>query len=312
MASSDYYQILGVPRNATHDEIRKAYKKLARENHPDTKPGDKAAAERFKQASEANEVLGDEEKRKQYDQYGDAYKYARQGGRGPGGPGGSGPVDLDSVFGQGGVDLGDIFGGMFGGRGGAGNGGGRRRSTASRGEDLQTSIQIPFQMAATGGNYDVTVNRGESVDTLGVKVPPGVQSGDTIRLGKQGSPGAGGGPAGDLMITIQIAPHPYFRREGNDVILECPLSVTEAMLGTRVDVPTLTEGQVTMTIPAGTSSGAKLRLREKGFPNRKTGTKGDQYVIVRIMVPKTVDEATSELLTQLAAKLPPVDRSEWK
>ena len=114
------------------------------------------------------------------------------------------------------------------------------------------------------------------------------------------------------MITVQIAPHPYFRRDGHDVILECPLSVTEALLGTRVDVPTLTEGQVTLTIPAGTSSGAKLRLRGKGFPNRKTGTPGDQYVITKITVPKTVDEETRELLTQLAAKLPAVDRSEWK
>jgi len=311
MPSSDYYQILGVPRNATHDEIRKAYKKLARENHPDTKPGDKVAAERFKQASEANEVLGDEEKRKQYDQYGDAYKYARQGG-GPGGPGGSGPIDLDSVFGQGGVDLGDIFGGVFGGGRSSGGTAGRRRSTASRGEDLQTSILIAFQMAATGGSYDVTINRGGSVDTLAVKVPAGVQYGDTIRLGKQGSPGAGGGPAGDLLITVQIAPHPFFRREGHDVVLECPLSVTEAILGTRVDVPTLTEGVVKLTIPAGTSSGAKLRLRGKGFPNRKAGTAGDQYVIARIMVPKTVDEETSALLSQLATMIPPVDRSDWK
>ena len=310
MPSSDYYQTLGVPRTATHDEIRKAYKKLARENHPDTKPGDKAAAERFKQASEAYEVLGDKEKRKQYDQYGEAYKYARQGG-GPGGPGGAGPVDLESVFGQSGVDLGDIFGGVFGGRNSGGPG--RRRSPpVQKGEDFQTSILIPFQMAATGGNYDVSINRDGSVETLGVKVPAGVQQGDTIRLGQQGSHGSGGGPAGDLMITVQIAPHPYFRRDGHDVILECPLSVTEALLGTRVDVPTLTEGQVTLTIPAGTSSGSKLRLRGKGFPNRKTGTPGDQYVIAKITVPKTVDAETRELLTQLAAKLPAVDRSEWK
>ncbi len=307
MANSDFYQILGVPRSATHDEIRKAYKKLARENHPDTKPGDKVAAEKFKQASEAYEVLGDEEKRKQYDQYGDAYKYARQGGAGSGG---AGPIDLESVFGQGGVDLGDIFGGMFGGRGGAG--GGRRRTTAARGEDLQTSIQIPFQMAATGGNYDVSINRGGDVETLSVKVPAGVQQGDTIRLSKQGSPGAGGGTAGDLLITVQIAPHPYFRREGNDVILECPLSVTDAMLGTRIDVPTLTEGSVTLTIPAGTSSGAKLRLRGKGFPNRKTGVAGDQYVVTKIVVPKTLDDSAKDLLNQLAGKLAPIERTEWK
>lgn len=308
MPSSDYYQTLGVPRSATHDQIRKAYKKLARENHPDSKPGDKAAAERFKQASEAYEVLGDEEKRKQFDQYGEAYKYARQGG-GPGGPSRSGPIDLESVFGQGGVDLDDIFGGVFGGR--PGGNGGRRRTHAAKGEDLQTSILIPFQMAATGGNYDVTINNGGSVETLGVKVPAGVQPGDTIRLGGQGSPGSGGGPAGDLLITVQIAPHPYFRREGDNVILECPLSITEALLGTRIDVPTLTEGLVTLTIPAGTSSGSKLRLRGKGFPNRKTSTPGDQYVIAKIVVPKTIDEKTRELAEQLSAVIPPVDRKEW-
>jgi curved DNA-binding protein len=219
-------------------------------------------------------------------------------------------VDLESVFGQGGVDLGDLFGGVFGGRG---TGGGRRRSPpAQKGEDFQTSILIPFQMAATGGTYDVSINRDGKVDTLGVKVPAGVQQGDTIRLGQQGSPGSGGGPAGDLLIMVQIAPHPYFRRDGNDVLLDCPLSVTEALLGTRVDVPTLTEGQVTLTIPAGTSSGAKLRLRGKGFPNRKTGTSGDQYVIAKIVVPKTVDTETRDLLSQLAARLPAIDRSEWR
>lgn len=305
MPGTDYYQILGVPRSATHDEIRKAYKKLARENHPDTKPGDKAAAERFKQASEAYEVLGDEEKRKQYDQFGEAYKYARQGG-GPGG--GAGPIDLESVFGQGGVDLGDLFGGMFGG---SGSRGGRRRPQAARGEDIHDTILIPFQMAANGGSYDVTVNRNGKTETLSPKIPAGIQSGETIRLAGQGSPGSGGGPAGDLLVTVNVAPHPYFRREGSDVVLECPLSVTEALLGTRVDVPTLTEGMVTLTIPPGTSSGAKLRLKGKGFPNRKTGAAGDQYVVAKITVPKTLDEDTRQVVESLASRIPPADRSGW-
>lgn len=307
MSSSDYYQTLGVPRTATHDEIRKAYKKLARENHPDTKPDDKAAAERFKQASEAYEVLGDEEKRKQYDQYGEAYKYARQGG----GPGGPGPIDLESVFGQGGVDLGDLFGGMFGGRGKAGGTGGRRRSSAMRGSDLQTSMTIPFQMAATGGTYDVSVDRNGTVETLSVKVTPGINPGDTIRLAGQGSAGTGGGPAGDLLIQVLVAAHPFFRREGNDVMLDCPLSVTEAMLGARIDVPTLTDGMVKLTIPPGTSSGAKLRLRGKGFQNRKSGVAGDQFVIVKIVVPKTLDATTRDLIEQLSRHIPPADRQQW-
>ncbi|RLS57061.1 MAG: J domain-containing protein [Planctomycetota bacterium] len=302
MANSDYYQTLGVSRSATHDEIRRAYKKLAKENHPDSKPGDKAAAERFKQVSEAYEVIGDEEKRKQYDQYGEAYKYARQGG---GGPSGAGPIDLESVFGQGGVDLGDLFGGVFGG------GRGGRKARPRAGEDQTTSIQVPFQMAATGGNYDVTLHRGDRSETLGVKIPPGIQPGDTIRLAGQGSPGAGGGPAGDLLITVQIAPHPFFRREGRDVLLDCPLSITEATLGTRVDVPTLTEGAMTLTIPPGTSSGTRLRLRGKGFLDRKTKQHGDQYVIAKVMAPKVIDDPMRTLLEQLAKSLPPVDRSEW-
>ncbi len=302
MANSDYYQTLGVARSATHEEIRRAYKKLAKENHPDAKPGDKAAGERFKQASEAYEVLGDEEKRQQYDQYGDAYKHVRQGGGG-----GAGPVDLESVFGNG--DFGDIFSSVFGG--GGGRPAGRRGRAPRAGENLTTSILIPFQMAATGGNYDVTIDRGSSSETLAVKVPAGIQHGDTVRLAGQGSPGSGGGPSGDLLITVQIAPHPFFRREGRDLLLDCPLSLTEAALGTRIDVPTLNDGPVTLTIPPGTSSGMRLRLRGKGFLDRKSNANGDQYVIIKIIAPKTINDETRDLLGQLSQTLPAVDRSEW-
>ncbi|MFV0444185.1 MAG: DnaJ C-terminal domain-containing protein [Planctomycetaceae bacterium] len=303
----DYYQVLGVARRATEDEIRKAFKRLARENHPDLKPNDAAAAERFKQANEAYEVLSDAEKRKQYDTFGSAWKHASKQGAGPfpgGNPfGGGQPVDIDlgDLFGggEGGIDLGDLFGGRGGGR----RAGRHRRSAAAKGGDLRTEINIPFTMAATGGDYDVHLSRNGTPETLTVKVPAGVRDGGTIRLAGQGESGTNGGPAGDLLITMHLAAHPYFRREGNDVYLDVPLTITEAALGTKVDVPTLTEGTVTLTIPAGTSSGAKLRLKGKGFPDLKTHDHGDQYAVVKIVPPKHPSPRVRELLEHLSTEL---------
>lgn len=307
---SDYYQTLGVPRNATQEQIRKAYKKIARENHPDVKPGDNAASERFKQATEAYDVLGDAEKRKQYDQFGDAYKYAGAAGKAGGGPfpgggfrGGSGPIDLSDLFG-GEVDLGDLFGGAFGGGGPRASGGRRGARAARPGRDVQTEIQIPFQMAAGGGSYDVNVQRNGTVDRLSVKVPAGVHEGSVIRLAGEGEPGTGGGPAGDILITVHVAAHPYFRREGDDVLVEAPVTVSEAALGAMVDVPTLTEGLVSVRVPSGTSSGTKLRLRGKGFPDPKTKTPGDQYVIVRIVLPKALNERAKTLVKEFDEAAP--------
>ena len=303
----DYYKVLGVSRSASEDEIRKAYKRLARENHPDLKPDDPAAAERFKQASEAYEVLGDAEKRKQYDTFGAAWKQAGQGG-GPfrgGSPFGGGgrqvDIDIGDIFGGGagggGVDLEDILGGMFGG---GRRGGRQRRPASSRGGDLRTEVTVPFTMAATGGDYDVHLNRSGESETLTVKVPAGIRDGGVIRLAGQGQPGTGGGAAGDLLITVHLAPHPWFRREGNDVYLEVPLTISEAALGAKVDVPTLADGTVTLTIPAGTSSGSKLRLKGKGFPDLKANSHGDQYAIVKIVVPKGADGRVKELMEELA------------
>jgi DnaJ-class molecular chaperone len=303
----DYYKVLGVSRTATDDEIRKAYKRIARENHPDVKPNDPAAAERFKQANEAYEVLSDADKRKQYDQFGAAWKHAGQRGGpfpggGPFGGGGGQPVDIDlgDLFGggQGGVDLGDIFGGMFGG--GRRAGGRQRRSAAARGEDLRTEITIPFTLAATGGSYDVHLQRNGTSETLTVKIPAGIKDGGVVRLAGQGQPGTGGAAAGDLLISVHMAPHPYFRRDGNDVLLDVPLTIAEAALGARVDVPTLTEGTVTLTIPPGTSSGARLRLKGKGFPDPKSREHGDQYAIVKIVAPKELAPRMRELLEELS------------
>jgi DnaJ-class molecular chaperone len=301
---ADYYKILGVPRTATKEQIRKAYKKIARESHPDVKPGDKAASERFKQASEAWDVLGDDEKRKQYDQFGEAYKYAGRAGAGPfpggGGFRGSGPIDLGEIFG-GQVDLEDLLGGMFGGRGGK-TGGGRRGRQAgpviSKGEDLTAEMTVPFQVAAEGGRHDIAVQRDGKGERLTVKVPPGVSDGSVIRLGGEGTPGLNGGPAGDLLITVRVAPHPYFRREGSDLLLEVPITVAEAGLGAKIDVPTLSEGTVTVTVPPGTSSGTKLRLRGKGVSDPKTKARGDQFVVVKIVIPRSLSDDAQQRLRE--------------
>jgi DnaJ-class molecular chaperone len=291
----DYYQILGVSRSATQEEIRKAYKKLARENHPDVKPGDKQAADRFKQATEAYDVLGDPEKRKKYDQFGHAFRPGAAGSS----PFGAGPVDLRDLFGSG-FDLGDLLGGEFG----SGFSGGRGARAAARGRDIRTSIVIPFDVAAQGGTHSLSLQRGGETVRLDVKIPAGIRSGSVVRLAGQGEEGTSGGETGDLLITVEVAPHPYFRREGDDVLIEVPITVTESALGARIDVPTLSEGLVTVTVPAGTSSAARLRLRGKGFVNSRTGHRGDQFVIVRIVVPRQLSPRAEELLRDFAAEAP--------
>ena len=299
---NDFYKVLGVSKSSTQDEIRKAYKKIARENHPDVKPDDKAAAERFKEAAEAYEVLGDEEKRKQYDQFGAAYRHAGGAGGSPFGRGGAGPVDLGDLFG-GQFDLGDLFGGL-GGAQGPRSGQGRPRAQPTKGQDVTTAIQVPFQISAEGGVHELVVKRGTDVEKLDVRIPAGIKPGGTLRLSGKGEPSPTGGAAGDLLVTVNVAPHPYFRREGSNVLVDVPLTVTEASLGAKVDVPTLTEGHVTLTIPPATASGAKLRLKGKGFPDQKTKVAGDQFVVVKIVPAKELSDRATELLQQLANEVP--------
>lgn len=286
--AEDYYQVLGVKRDASADEIRKVYRKLSRENHPDVKKDDKAADAKFKQVQEAYAVLGDAEKRAQYDRFGHAFNQA--GGRGQAPPwaaggGGAGPIDIGDLFGEG-VDLGDLFGG-FTGRGGFG--GGRRAASArpAKGQDLRAELTVPFLIAAEGGQHELTLDRAGKTERITVKIPAGLTEGSTIRLAGEGHPGAAGGPSGDLLLTIHVAPHPYFRREGNDLHVDIPITPSEAVLGAKVEAPTLSEGRVVVTIPPGTSSGRKLRLRGKGVPDRKTGTRGDLYVVAKVVVPES-------------------------
>lgn len=301
MAGKDYYKILGVSREATADEIRKAYKKLARENHPDTKPGDEQAAQRFKDIQEAHAVLGDAEKREQYDRYGAAF---RDGGRGPfqqTWTSSAGPVDFSELFG-GGIDLSDLFGGGAG-AGGPGAGGfrgaGRQAARPQKGEDVRMEIEVPFQIAAEGGSHSVALRRGDKTERITVKVPAGVDTGSVIRLSGQGHPGIHGGPAGDLKLTVKASPHPWFKRNGANLLLDVPITPAEAALGAKVEVPTLSEGKVNVTIPPGTSSGTKLRLRGKGVIDQKTKQRGDQFVVAKIVVPTELSERARELYREL-------------
>jgi DnaJ-class molecular chaperone len=293
----DPYEVLGVKRDASEDEIKKAYRKLARQYHPDRNPGDKQAEAHFKEVQAAYEILSDKTKRQQYDQFG----FAGPGGfagRGPGtgnfrwgggaGPGGFefqnvNPEDLASIFGQFGMggeaaDLGEIFGRQARGR--------TRRQRAPR--EVEAEVSIPFLTAAQGGKVSLSVDGRE----LEVKIPAGIESGKKLRLGGQGPGGA------DLLVKINVEPHPYFRREGKDVILEVPLSVSEAVLGTTVDVPTVSGGRLSVKVRPGTSGGSRMRLRGQGIAG------GDQYLEIKIVVPAHVDERSRELLEEFARHNP--------
>ncbi len=313
MAEVDYYKTLGIPRTASADEIRKAYKKLARKYHPDVRPGDKDAADQFKRVQAAYAVLGDAEKRVQYDRYGHAFN----GGRG------GGPYRTAWAAGPDGthaVDLSDLFSHIFGGeayQGGGGPfpggspfpGGGFRHESSRhsepageprKGEDINFDVTVPFNVAAEGGSHGLQIRRGDQTERITVKIPPGVQEGGTIRLAGQGQPSPSGGPTGDLLLTIHIAPHPYFYREGSNLLVDVPITPSEAALGTKIEVPTLSEGHVNVKVPPGTSSGTRLRLRGKGVPNPKTHERGDQFVVVKIVLPHETSDAAKKLYSELA------------
>lgn len=299
MPDSDYYKTLGVSRNASADEIRKAYRKLSRENHPDVKKDDPAAAELFKQVQNAYEVLSDPEKREQYDRYGAAFQQA--GRRHPGGGPGGGTYTWSSGGGQEvPFDLNDLFGRSFDFEDALGGGRRGRGRPPQRGQDVEASVRIAFETAAVGGSVDIQLEMQSGTQTLSVKIPPGVDTGSVIRLSGQGHPGRFQGPPGDLLLTVQVEPHRYFRRDGSDLLVDVPITPSEAVLGAKVEVPTLTEGLVMVTVPPGTSSGMKLRLRGKGVINPQTRQPGDQYAVMKIVVPRPASEAVQELYRQLA------------
>ncbi|NBB92211.1 MAG: DnaJ domain-containing protein [Gammaproteobacteria bacterium] len=297
MQFKDYYKTLGVESGASADEIKRAYRKLARQYHPDRNK-DTGSEDRFKEIGEAYEVLKDPEKRKQYDQL-------RAGGwRGgddfeppPGWTGGFRPGGSQAGGGQGFGGFGDfsdffetLFGGGLGGMGGA------RRQQRARGRDITASVEIDLDTAFNGGKRRITLDRGGQRQSLEVNIPTGVTPGRKIRLAGQGEPGVGGGPAGDLLMEVAIAPHPLFRLEGRDVLVDLPVAPWEAALGAEVRVPTL-GGKVTMNVPAGSSTGKKMRLKGRGLSGKPAG---DQIVNLKVVVPKPQSDRERALYEELA------------
>lgn len=325
MPDRDYYDILGVARSASPDEIKKAYRGLARKYHPDLNPGDKTAEANFKEAQEAYEILSDKEKRALYDQFGRAgFQGAGAGGargpnpewftRGAGGPGGPGfeNIDFSQFFTNAGgpqADMGDegagggIFEEILGRMRGGGSARGARRPRPSAARDVEANLTIPFLTAVRGGETTVELDRSGIRETLSVKIPPGIKSKGKIRLRGRGQPGGGGEPAGDLIVTVEVEPHAYFTREDRNLLIDVPISIGEAVLGAKVEVPTI-QGTKTVPIPPGSTSGQKLRLRGQGIPAHGDHPAGDLFVVLKVAVPRTIDEESRRLIEEFAAKNP--------
>ena len=283
----DPYDILGVPRSATPEQIREAHRKLAKKFHPDLNKTAEAGA-KFKEIQEAYDLLSDAQKRKQFDQFGHAGP--SMGGAAGGAQGGWGNVDASTFE--------EIFGDFMGG--GARRAGGRRGG-ARAGEDLESRITVDFMTAALGGVRHVSLESGGQPISLDVRIPPGIESGGDLRLRGNGGEGLGGGPAGDLVLHITVAPHPWFRREGLDVVVEVPISIAECALGTSVEVPLL-EGTATLRVPAGTASGKRLRLKGKGVAAK--GDTGDLYAVIRVEAPKALNDEDRAALERMKATEP--------
>lgn len=351
----DYYEVLEVGRGASDTDIKKAYRKLAKQYHPDVNPGDKNAEARFKEVNEAYEVLSDPQKKARYDQYGHA-------GVDPNSFGGAGAGFGDFDFGG----IGDIFESFFGG-GGFGRSS-RSRNGPQKGADIRHSIQLTFEEAAFGVEKEISISRHENCSTCSgtgarpgtspetckhcngtgqvqyrqstpfgqfvnvktcdvcrgegrivtnpcpdcngrgkvkktvkrkINIPAGIDDGQTISLRGEGEPGSKGGPAGDVYVTVAVRPHAIFRRQGNDVVCEMPITFVQASLGAELEVPTL-DGRVKYSIPEGTQTGSIFRLKNKGIPYLRGTGRGDQYVKVEIDVPKKLNEKQKELLRQFA------------
>lgn len=340
--TQDYYELLGVKKDAAADEIKKAYRRLARKYHPDLNPGDAASEKKFKEINEAYEVLSNDKKRKEYDQFG---KTPFEGAQGFGGF-----RTQDYATGFGGAE--DIFSNLFNNF--------RYQESPLRGSDLVTHLDISLEEAYQGVTKSVTLTRevsckrcggsgaeksetclqckgagsikqsrgmfkmsqpchacngsgkkiskacsvcrgnGSSATTESIKfkIPPGADTGSRVKLRGMGSAGVKGGPAGDLYIELGVMPHPTFKREGNSIHVDVPVNMIEATLGGKIKVPTL-DGTVTMTLPPGTDSGKKFKLKGKGIPNRKTGIRGDEFAVIQIVVPKKVSQKTKEALEEI-------------
>lgn len=320
----DYYEVLGVKRDATDEQIRQAYRKLARKHHPDVNPGDKVAEDRFKELNEANEVLSDPEKRKRYDQLGANWKNGAEFTPPPGWGRVNVEVDdLGGMFGGGGFS--DFFETFFGGARTAGPSEHRRRGARNRGgrgQDAEAEMEISLEDAHAGGRHRITLQgtrpcaacggkgvtsgvvcmtcRGSgqilSPKTIDVNIPPAAREGSVIKVGKQGQPGTS--EPGDLYIKLKIKPHPIFTVSGDDITAEVPISPCEAVLGATIDAPTI-DGKAEVKIPAGAQGGQRLRLRGQGL-NKRSGGRGDQYVKLKIVVPTHPTDREKQLYKELS------------
>ena len=305
--AKDFYKTLGVPRDASQADIEKAYRNLARKYHPDKNPDDKSAKKKFQEVQAAFDVLGDAQKRETYDRYGSSFDTAGAGGpysgtwrAGPGGFGGHGFEDIDfsqffgDRFGGGGAgaDFSELFG-QFRPRGGAT----RTAAPPRRGADLRSDITVPFATAVTGGEAQIQLARPSGkTETIAVKIPPGIEDGKKIRLRGHGQPAARGGKPGDILITVHVAPHPSFERRGNNLHLRLPVTLAEAVEGAKVDVPT-PRGTVSLSVPPGTSSGTKLRIKGHGVAP-PGAPPGDLLAEVMINLPKQVDDEARQAIRQ--------------
>lgn len=315
----DFYKVLGVARNASQDEIKSAYRRLARQYHPDVNK-DPDAQKRFTSVQEAYDVLGDEEKRRVYDQVGHSGfggGFPRGAGAGGpragtytwsnvGGPGGSSvdPDDVSSIFEE-------VFGAGFGPRGRTRAHSARQRSRNARGADAESEVTVPFDVALRGGAQTVRIRRGGGAQTVEITIPKGASEGQRLRIRGAGQPSAGAGPPGDLIITLRIGPHPLFRRDGLDVSIDLPLTIVEATVGATIPVPT-PSGSVDLTVPAATAGGSRLRIKGRGVET-EDGRRGDFYAIVRVIPPKDLSAADERVLRDLATRLPsPRSGPEWK
>ncbi len=300
MAYIDYYKVLGIEKNASEQDIKKAYRKLARKFHPDVNPNNDEAKRKFQEINEAQEVLGDPEKRKKYDQYGENWKHAdqfKQSGYSGGGNAGGTRQYSGGDFGGDFGGFSDFFESMFGK--GAGFGGGQSYTRNQyKGQDLNATLSLPLEDIVKSGKKTLTINGKQ----IRLTIPAGVENGQTIKIKNQGSPGRNGGPSGDLYITFEIANHPRYKREGDNLYVTEDLDLYTAVLGGEITLETL-NGKVKLKVPPGTQNGTKVKLRGKGFTKYKKDTEfGDLFVTYNIRIPVNLTSEEKELFMKLAKR----------